>query len=104
MGYFPNVRIGIGSLMSKTRSKQGIEGKCEDLYNVSKTFLKQVIEAEVWDISPMFQYELSHLCLRLDRSKSLRINRGISPMFLSPFFSKVLRRKFGIFRQCSNRS
>ena len=58
--------------MSKTRSKQDIEDKLEDFSNVSKTILKQGIEAEVWYIAPMFQYELADLCLRLGRSKILR--------------------------------
>ena len=41
--------------MSKPRSKQGIEGKWEDLLNVSKNMLNQTFEAGVWDIVPMFQ-------------------------------------------------
>ena len=39
--------------MSKSRSKQVIEGKLEDIFDVSKTILKQDIEAEVWYIAPM---------------------------------------------------
>ena len=41
--------------MSKTRSKQVIEDKWGDLTNLSNTIVKQVIEAEVSDIAPMFQ-------------------------------------------------
>ena len=41
--------------MSKTRFNQCIEGKWEDHSNVSETIVKQVIEAEVWDIAIMVQ-------------------------------------------------
>ena len=44
LGYCANGKIGVSSPMSKTRLKQGIEGKWEDNYNVSNTILKQGIE------------------------------------------------------------
>ena len=46
-GYCGNVLIGVISPMSKTRSKQGIEGKLEDLSNVSKTILNQVLDGSL---------------------------------------------------------
>ena len=58
--------------MSNTRLKQDIEYKWGDLSNVSTTIVKKGIEAEVWYIAQMFQYELFHLCLRLGRFKALR--------------------------------
>ena len=69
--------------MSKTRSKQGIEEKWGDRSNVSKTIVNKAL-SEVWDIAPMGQWELAHLCLRLGRSKALSKYGGITPMFLRP--------------------
>ena len=83
-GYCARVTIGVSSSMSKTRLKQDTEVKLEDLSNVSNTIVKQGIEAEVWDIAPMFQYELARLCLRLVRSKTLRENRMIAQIYLRP--------------------
>ena len=55
LGYWVNGPIGVSLPMSKTRSKQVIEDKWGDLTNLSNTIVKQVIEAEVSDIAPMFQ-------------------------------------------------
>ena len=41
--------------MYKTSLEQGIEGKWDDLSNVSKIILNQGIEEEVWDIALMVQ-------------------------------------------------
>ena len=90
--------------MPNTRSKQDIEEKWDDLSNFPKTIVKQLVVAEVWDIAPMFQYDLALLCIRLGQSKALRINVGISPMCLITLLSKALRWKFGIFRHFSSSS
>ena len=69
--------------MYKTRSKQGSEGKWGDHSNVSKTIVNKAL-SEVWDIAPMGQWELAHLCLRLGQSKALRKYGKIYPIFLRP--------------------
>ena len=47
LGYFVNGPMGISSFMSKTRSKQGSEGKWWDCSKVSKTIVKQGIEGSL---------------------------------------------------------
>ena len=46
-GYCANGPIGVFSPISKTRLKQGIEGKWEDFFNVSNTIVKHVIEGSL---------------------------------------------------------
>ena len=81
LGYFANGPMGVSSPMSKTRSKIGSKGNG----GISPRCLRQLrskASREVWNIEPMGQYELTDLCIRLVRSKTLSINEGIAPMCL----------------------
>ena len=59
--------MGVSSIMSKTRPKQGSDKKWQDCSNVYKIIEKKALR-EGWDIESMRKWELDHLCLRLGQS------------------------------------